>query len=276
MASDFYIESIAKIIHDYAKQDRKMDAFYVEKMAEVIINEEGLEDYVLNKNYTDKGMIDKDSSGVYIPQDKAIFLNLKELNTTYKRIELEPHSKKDKKYARYVVGNEIILHEFGHAVFLKKSFSEEKDLETQLLQMSLYDDKFLYEGKFIRSCLTEILRISTEEVYASHYKFALEERLANIYAYRISQSIAKNLGAKGLYDYETYALYKTYLKTYKKVKSPTTFYLEQLGFSKKLEKMESEIQSLSFENRLRLGLSLNDWEYHQVQEEYKRLKKRIC
>ena len=89
------------------------------------------------------------------------------------------------------------------------------------------------------------------------------------------QKVTKALGAKELNDYETYALYKTYLKAYKKQENPTFYYLKQLGFSNTIKNLEKESSSLPFIERLRLGLALSEEEYNQVYDEYRRVKKKI-
>lgn len=272
-----YVEKIVSIIYDYAKKEKKIDAFYIDKIAEIIICAEELQDFVLNQNFIDTSAMDNDTSGEYIPEDGAIFFRLKELNSTYKRIELEHYSKESEKYIRYVVGNEIILHEFGHAIVLKSCFDENNTMQTQILQKALFDEMILRKSQnpflrlFARSC-----RHHTESVYNRYDKYAPEERLSDIYAYSLSKKVAEVLNTKDLYDYETYCLYKTYVKAYKKQENPTFYYLQQLGFSKSVNRMEKEVSLLPFEERLKLGLTLSEEEYNQVSDEYKRIKKKVC
>ena len=276
MANYPYINSIARIIHDYATTGKKVDAFYVDKMAELIIKEEGLNDFVLNKNFTDKSTMDNDSSAEYVPEDREIFFSLKALNTAYKRIKLEVHSKRSKKYVQYILADEIILHEFCHAIILKSCLGNSNTLETRILRLSLFDEMFLKNNiNFLFKGLVKIYGIHTGKVYDTNYKFAPEERFADIYSHSILQCVTEILRAKELCDYETYSLYKMYFKSYKKQKNPTIYYLKQLYPLKSFCYLDDEARSLPLEERLRLGLSLSEEEYNQVCEEYKRMKKRV-
>lgn len=118
MSQDFYIEELAKVIYDSSKAQKEINEDYINRVVELIIMGESLQDYV-GKVKVDNCIEDV---GDYEIERGIVRVNLLETIEDYK---LEKNvfwkwEKLEKRLAKYSFVAGYVLHEIGHAYLLKK------------------------------------------------------------------------------------------------------------------------------------------------------------
>lgn len=290
-------EKLLKLLFDYSKQGKIVDQNYMDKLVEIVVREEGLNNYVRRtKIVTDeiqKRNISSDriTLAVYSSLYKRISLYANNVNRILEHYEqyLPLFTPVEQLFFRNITISQIILHELEHANqerMIEEDYQKES-LETTILRLSdkvvrpRHIEKLLESG--YPSHLITIYIKDKERHYKENYMTDPRERLAEI---KSQQQILDMLElikdiTPNLVDYEGTSkierLLRGYIEYYDMISVPTFEYLQNpLAFEELSrfhcyqnnydDSLKVAKKHYSLEERLTYGLSIDQKEYQYCQE----------
>lgn len=270
------IGNIADLTDEFIKKNNSIYENYIKELIRIIVLYDGLEDYV-------KSIIIKKLScySIYNVTDGIIYCDLKrQLNSFGKETAdfYNSASEREINGGKYLYIAQMLMHECDHAKQYKKSTSNELDLGTRILR-SVYlsylqpDEhislcSFHTIGDYIQRLLFDVLN---DILYNWYYEYAPEDRLADIDSYKKTLEIAKLLGLECSYKYHLSMLYDTYLDSYDQEEPPTIYYFMKTRRKELAEELGRLSDSLDFDTRLNLGLSLTKNERKKLERKREKI-----
>lgn len=289
---------LLKLLFDYSQQGKVVDQNYMDKLVEIVVREEGLDNYVRRtKIVTDeiqKRNISSDriTLAVYSSLYKRISLYANNINKILECYEqyLPLFTPVEQLFFRNIMISQIILHELEHANqerMIEEDYQKES-LETTILRLSdkivrpRHIEKLLESG--YPSHLITIYIKAKERHYKENYMTDPHERLAEI---KSQQQILDMLElikdiTPNLVDYEGTSkierLLRGYIEyDYDMISVPTFEYLQNpLAFEELSrfhcyqnnydDSLKVAKKHYSLEERLTYGLSIDQKEYQYCQE----------
>ena len=144
------MDDISRIIFDISKNHKLIDDIYIDKILEILINENLLGNYV---DSVDINEFNTNSLAFYSPIRKVIYINFKKLlyTTAYMIGNDKLFSQDDNFYLMNLCVLKIILHELHHAKQEKLKNENKKNIESLILINSdncesYYKKNGLYNG----------------------------------------------------------------------------------------------------------------------------------
>lgn len=263
------VKELSKLIHEYASTNKKIDPDFILEVVNIGVCAYDIEDYI-------SGIIpiNTNNFGAY-SLDKLVRINLDLLNekclgdeNKFKLSEIE------NSYRKYINVVQTILHELEHAKQYKKITHIEKNLETMVLISSLPAERIIMDKN--DKTLDDIPKTMKEsyfkeqfEIYKKYYKYAPEERMAEIDSRKeclkiINYLLDKNSRFSLMYRY---MIYNLYLKGYENNVIPTKLYLEKRGYLELWEPIDRFSRNYSYLDRARTGTKLTNLEKEQIKTE---------
>jgi len=276
MNERMYLE-LLRLIYDSFKRKVPIDVNFLNRVGDIVIPYEELNNYVRNICMTEGEStynLDTKSANINIKQpienaakDKKVIL--------FNSFEAEAHP-----YSKVIIE---LLHELYHAKE-SRDLDDKKDcLETKILDASMRYKPFVDNlSKSVKSeelfnILFDLMSKRYERLNNRFWDYAPEERLAENYAYSTIISVLKLIKKKAphLYYLNKYWLGRNYLVGYEEGLIPTKFYLEQLGFGEYYNEISVIVKNLSLQKRLELGLEITKEEFETTTDRVEKLIRRI-
>ncbi len=271
-------ELLAKLVQEYYKEKRPIDTKYIDRIANIIISKEQLENYLERIEF------------YQTTAPKEMGQSFMQYNSFYKRIRIQYalimksskeipfflKGKVDEDLFSYFFFNKRLFHELGHALE-NKIYTENP--ETLFAMLFLYPfrekkRKILNTDDHFTKLKLRWLMAYEQMVYRNLYEYNLEERIANIFAYKTSSEVAKVLENPLLANYGHF-MELEFTTFYPKGKSPTLHYLKRVCLPSELREMKEKIArlNLSEEERLYLGLDVSRDALNRVLTKKEELKR---
>lgn len=279
---------IAKLLLDYSYNGKLINKSYIDKLIDIVVKGNSLEDYVQNFVVKDSSS-DKEEYANYHPSSKTICLYLNGLSdyieSEIKYMHLFPKS--DKYLYLNLITTQTILHELEHAN-QQKIMNTSDSLEADILRLCEFKDRPDIEilvslGELSKKEANLYLNkkfSNYQRIYNELYLYAPHERLAEIKSYQTIIKILKYIKyAQRLSDYEELNKLEKLLRGYNSTYSPTITYLEKQDRRNDLEKFdwysESKEETIrlskekySLSDRLKYGLPIDESEHHYMKKLY--------
>ena len=281
-----YSEILAKIIYDYVKQNKQLDFLFMDKIVEIIVNDEGLNDWVKLSLFepSDEEENNEKVTALYRYKTRQLCIrkpeDLQTIIDNYVMYNFNPNYKNtiDKTYFDYLFVSRILSHELTHANQFKDYFENKKhDLEADLLRLTLtpvtiasqYQKSDLLNLSSSELMLLYYKLMQIQSIYNKYHDYELHERQANIISYGLMNEIAKILKIESIQLLAQEKLQEMILMCYDSCESPTLYFLEKLDIDKKtLRQINKKSKKLDLEERLNLGLRISNREYKTKKLEY--------
>ena len=263
---------LLRIIFDYTKQRKLIDRNFLDKFIEIVVDYKNLDDYVKVIIFSEE--IQSRDNGIVLASYNHL---LKCIRVNYYAV-VEYLEHFENKYCYFTdfenlfLKNlkivQLMLHELEHAN-----------------QFNKCDNGSNYESMILR----ESLFIAKAELYKKAYKYAPEERLANIISYKEIITILnfiKDL-VPNLLNFENYKLLDYAVADYQiidsNVMAPTIYYLLIGNLTNSLKKLglincDSTIKQnieneFDYEKRLSYGLPISYYEYRSLHNQVNLMNK---
>lgn len=240
--SNYEVE-LLKLIFDYANDNKILDSSGIEKIIEIVVNNEELDNYVRNLIIMNNLSVIQGCTtyAAYDPLDMNILVDfnaikdLIKVNYRYKEL----FNGVERRFFYNLVILQVILHELEHAFQYKVIEDKQNDsTESLLLKASLFlsyalkknYQEFLFDNGITTQELDYFIQFQ-RKLYKKYYDFVPSERLAQINSYKMIKRLTELLRAKLPRLYEFYAAsfmeqkLKGYLEAYKLGGCPTKVYL---------------------------------------------------
>ncbi len=265
---------LLELISDKIHNRTMIDEGFVEKIIYLVIDLLGLEHYVRGVKFSDKPWDGTGDVGCdYSYNFRKLTFNLRAV------LEFYIYQSKFLKINRnelyeFLIDNiaAIALHELEHAHQFLKMYSDDYDIERQLLIAStgcrkvisdsdLFD--YLVEKGFTEQQIYEFAQ-KNQRTYLANWDYAPEERLAEHYSHLTMATIMDSIGSyPNISNYERLKLCNNYLRGYKNG-TPTAIYLETIGNGVAYPEIEAMGQGLNLTRRLSLGLRISEQEHNYL------------
>lgn len=267
-----YFGEIAKLMHWYVRTNEEVNINYIEELINIIIYYEELQDYITS---VDRSPIKR---GVeYNPRKKQITFAKDILD---KRIPLpESLTKYQQKYYKYLYITRLFLKEIEHSKQIKLCnqtvLSNQGNAEAFLkLQATILEMSYNIFNKKLDTLKEKEEKVKQKEAneilnrnkwHENYRLLAPEERMAEIDSFNALFEIGEYIDLESLQIFQpedlaqiAYGPYKTVIALTHKTTSPTSFYLQKLGYKRNaLKYIEKEAAILDQEQKLYLGLKLD-------------------
>lgn len=280
-----YYEDIAKVIYNHVKQNKQLDFWFLDKIVEIIVDAEELNDWVWLSMFESCDKKDEHSIAFYRYDIRQLSVRTPEtIQSMIDKYNLCPkfiHSN-DKIYFTYLFILQILSHELVHATQYKDFFENKKQgLEKEILGLSLTPATILERQNKTELSKDELSLLYSKHrkhklLYEKYYDYAPEERQAYILSLIMMNEVAKILKIGSIELYAQENLQEMMLKGYNLIcKSPTLYYLKKIGYDIDiLEKLVEESIHLDLDERMNLGLIISGSEYETKKLEYDELIQR--
>ncbi len=276
---------ILKLVYDYSRNSRFVDARFIDKLIELVVRNRSLDSYVKRVAFTnafkkdDGGLVCAaydvcESSVVVDTESFATILNRDDrYDCLFNNIEVFF-------YRNYKIA-QIILHELEHALQFKKSDDEsDKSVEAEIIRACLCLNTTLRSSKMQEllgsneefNKFFELVLKSHKATYREYYELCPTERLAEIYSHRTllgSLELIKDITPR-LYDFYLTSLAESmllgYEEAWKEGSCPTQVYLKAIKLEDSWNELDfsDESQTGALNKRLLLGLPVSQSEYDSV------------
>ena len=257
-----YLEELAKLAYDAAKQNKKITPNYIDKIVEIVCDHKDLANYLHTIEFSGNQDIYYDAVlGVIGVDLKYLFSIINEVKPS-----TITWGKKEQKLLKYLSVNQFILHELEHTSQFKKRYEPDNTLQYQIIKSSFQIEHnllFNYNNSFQR-CFYKFERVIKEGLYLIFYDICPLERLAEVNSLKDSIKTSQILECNHLSRYFHTLLYDKYLASYEYCSNPTVCYFIGLGDLKAILTILKFIKSLDFKTRLELGLNLTKPEQNHL------------
>lgn len=296
---------LLKLLFDYSRQGKIIDQDYMDKLVEIVVTEEGLDNYVRKAKIVADELqksnrtSDRIALAEYNSLYKMISLYANNINRILEHYEqyLPLFTPGEQLFFQNITISQIILHELEHANqerMIEEDYKKES-LETTILSLSEKKVRPWHIEKLLESGypphLIAVYLKAKESHYKENYMMAPQERLAEI---KSQQQILDMLElikdiTPNLVDYEGTGKIESLLRGYREydydtISVPTFEYLQNpLAFEELSrfhcyqnnydDSLKEAKKYYSLEERLTYGLSIDQKEYQYCQEVIQMSKK---
>lgn len=264
-------EEITRLNYDYAKNNKPIDEYFIEKLASILINELEINSFI-DTSFQGKNPINF-FLGEYIPKTKTFIIYLKELlRQIFCTILLYfPSDDIDSKFLPSYLADFAISHELRHVSQNRMLTIPALDLTTKIITLGHPDNLNLNK-------LTQLYRWFKYQ--RNYYNNPLEQD-ANYYAITRCNTILNQLEANGisfirLENYHKCSSLSKLLTQYSDSLSPTESYFKALHLTKNWKQLKSDIpENLPLETRIALGLEISNEELVKLKNEHQTLVRKL-
>ena len=292
-----YERDLLKLLCNYSYDDKYADDKFIFNSFSFIIKELDLDDFIKNI-YLESNCLKDKVIAEYFFRDKYVsfYMNSKDYLVNHQFKLFDKSNSKEKLFFKNCLILQTILHECEHANQMKK-IDKSSNLESDVLNISFFSNNklivdtlrgFNYSDQDIKSFYSTICKIKSNNYY-NNYIHAPEERLAEINSIIRLIKIIEPVKHIFVDTYNAFMikLYSNYLIGYKKNNdkySPTINYLKESGFEFVLPGYKwfnnndnmcfnNIIYNYSFDDRVKTGLYITDFEYNNLLNKKKLFKK---
>lgn len=301
------MENILDLLYEYSKRGKNVDKKFIDKVIKVMIREKDLNDYIKRVRFKNLSICKinhggKDTPMAYNTYTKEILIDNNNIILFQKMLEeLIQFRDFEQVLSINTMLIQALLHEIEHANQLKKSIIRNEEFENLLLSVSCHvDNEFFKESKISQLLILKkgiylnsqlYHNLGLQEQLNTQFKTSLPiERMANIHSAQevngMLVEISKNECIENVTSLFDSLLAGFQLKGYNfntgLITSPTENYLEEVKklniigmdkhFTEYFDTVMKKAQSTSLENRLLLGLDINEEEYQKTK---KKLSKKL-
>lgn len=293
------MENILDLLYEYSKRGKNVDKEFINKVIKVMIIERDLNDYIKRVRFKNLSSCKINHGGKNTPMaynayTKEILIDNNNIILFQKMLEkLIQFGGFDKILSINAMLTQALLHEIEHANQSKKSVIRNEEFENLLLSVSCHvDNEFFKERKISQ------LLILKKGIYLNpqlYHNLGLQqrlniqfntsvpiERMANIHSAQEVNDMLVQISKNECIENVT-SLFNSLLAGFQLngysfnneiITSPTERYLEEVKklsiigmdthFTEYFDAIMKKAQSTSFENRLLLGLDINEEEYQKT------------
>lgn len=290
------VSKILRLIFQYSKQGKLVDIYFIDKMIELFVSENGLNNYVERVGFTNKYKKENNELVIatYSPFTKDIIIDFESIfmfleNMCYYN---QLFNQLEQVMFKNLIITQFILHELEHAVQAKKTDDKtDNSNEAKLICASYIVYKAMKNQKFVNK-LAEESKLKEEltnyikqqrEIKDKYYRFIPIERLAQINSFNIILELIEPIKdcVPNLYQFNQASLVEEMIKGYTDAWDlgicPTQVYLYASGQSNvwdSLDFYDSDSERIMkkvsdrypLEKRLTLGLPINYQEYNKMND----------
>lgn len=284
---DMY-KKILRLLFDYSKNYKLVDINYIDKLIEIVVNEEELGDYIKSSRIVTSlesdGLLDGYGSqytvATYTPFTRKISVYENSVNEMLEKLSQSNYGFSDIENLFYqnLCVTQTLLHEVEHANQAKIKH-EDNSLEAEILRLS---DLSIEPRDISKNINTDYVDYAIylsklrEQNYKENYKYAPFERLAEVKSYGELVDILSQIKdyIPNLVEYEKYKMYRSMICGFD-VFSPTIYYIEEnakdVSGNCYFDWYDSSNKELSLEkckkkyskyDRLKYGLMIDNDEYN--------------
>lgn len=293
------MENILDLLYEYSKKGKNVDKEFIDNVIKIMIKEKDLNDYIKRVHFKDLSSCKinhggKNSPMAYNTYGKEILLDNNNIilfqETLEKLIQFRDF---EQVLSINAMLTQALLHEIEHANQPKKSIIRNEEFENLLLGISCHvDNEFFKERKISQLLILKkgiylnqqlYHNLSLQKQLNTQFKTSIPtERMANIHSVQevndMLVQISKNDCIENVISLFDSLLAGFQLKGYnfnnEIITSPTERYLEEVKklnitgmdthFTEYFDTIMKKAQSTSLENRLLLGLDINEEEYQKT------------
>lgn len=286
-------EELLKLLYNYSVNGIIADKYYIEKFIKIVNHYKKLDNYLdsfeLNYSLEEK----KNIISAYSFCMKRIIVYFNKLQYAIKNNNTSKYliPKNEDIFLKNVMISQMLLHELEHAN-QAKIMDEHNNIESQILRLTGVGKSTEYVAIKLQKKgynLNKIKELINNKIliYNKYYDFAPHERLSEIKSYETLYSITSMIKdiVPNVNKIQEIGALNNMLKGFtlnKELISPTILYLKMQGEEKELEKFNWYDSSLtesikkakryySLEDRIRLGLPIDEIEHYQVKKRLNRL-----
>lgn len=273
---------LISLIYDYVKNNRVLDQNFINSILDVVINELGLNDYVIDSEIKN---VQGKSRKRYLIANYDFYHRIIEVNL---QIALERLKKEAKKLrlssieTSYFIAKELAeatLHELEHANQVKKFDVDGNNIESLIIKGA-----FAHKNIIRRDILFFLMNGYSEKELRTRYRIVKRgikfykydplERLADYHALSYIKELLKELNVGDRVMLHTYyEEYKNYIRGYELQKEPTKFFLAKVEGLKDWSEIERLSKNCDLNTRLSLGLPITKDEYQDLENRTRRLRR---
>jgi len=275
---------LISLIYDYVKNNKVLDKDFIDSILDVVINELGLNDYVIDSEIINEpGKRRKTYTIAYY----NFYSRIIEVNLQVALERLKEEAKKLRLTSietSYFIAKELaeaILHELEHASQVKEYDRDGNNLESLIIKRA-FAHKTIIRSDILLLLMNGysekelLMRYKTIKRGIKYYKYDPLERLADYHALNYIKEILKELNIGDRVMLHTYyEEYKNYIRGYKLQKEPTKFFLAKVGGLKDWQEIERLSKDCGLKTRLSLGLPITKDEYQELENRTRRLRKAL-
>lgn len=290
-------EELLDLLYDYSSKGKLADKEYIEKFIAIVKKYKSLGNYLIGPYYLPYSTQNIDTLATYSFSIRKIQIFYKKIEETIKSDKFCDFMipEKEKVFYKNVKLSQILLHELEH-VNQAKIIEENDNLESRILRLTgvgksseivaIILKKMGYNDNKIESVLDD-----KKSIYHKYYEFAPHERLAEIKSHEQLTSITSEIGdlVPNVNKLEEIYAIKSMLKGYRIdnfLISPTVLYLIKQGEIGALKRFEwygrndyetlcKSKQLYDLEDRVRLGLPIDQKEYNAISKRLNKLVSRL-
>ncbi len=267
-----------KLIYDYVKNHKEIDANFVDKTIEIMVKSFDLHDYVrtvnINTNPQDISSRISLASYSYPIRRINVYLHIFK-DIFYNSVNLFPFNEWERIFYIYFSLLHILSHELEHAKQFKKLYTKtsNNDIEKVLLgscyrMYSVFDLDIingLYKAGYNDDQIDIYLK-QKHQLYEDNYDFAPHERMAECRSYRNVISILELVkdACPTLLTLEQFNLFSNYIRGYDSSAIPTWNYLTAIGNMNDWYTVQRMGLDLNLHDRMLFGLEIKNNEYSAV------------
>ena len=273
---------LISLIYDYVKNNRVLDQNFINSILDVVINELGLNDYVIDSEIIN---VQGKSRKRYLMANYDFYSRVIGVNLQVAIERLKEEARKLRlSYIEtsYFIAKELaeaILHELEHAHQVKEYDRDGNNLESLIIK-GAFDHKTIIRKDllfFLMNGYSEkelLIRYKIIKRGIKYYKYNPLERLADYHALNYIKEILKELNVGDRVMLHTYyEEYKNYIRGYELQKEPTKFFLAKVGGLKDWSEIERLSKNCDLKTRLSLGLPITKDEYQELENRTRRLRR---
>lgn len=253
-------EKIVKLIYDRIRKHKSVDSDFLSNLVEIMVCNRDLNNYVREIKFLSS------------PKEIAYYsASTKLLGLSYSAYDYHPYywnllNENEKQYFPYYDSVCNVAHEIEHVEQARL-----RDLQSNGIMSKIIIDTYEWR-KEISSIWSKIFLISftckkelMQKRYDRYWVFDPSERLSNVYAKVIATDITEYfnqmLKMETILKENNQEFFTMILLGYDRKDSPTHYYYRKLKLQSKWKEIASLIPTLSFEDRLLLGVDITDEEY---------------
>lgn len=292
--SEVMQQVIFELSKKYMNLGKSIDDEYILELLSIMIYYCKVEDYLPFENISfqygkGKAML------YYFKKQLTIYINVfeEQIELAYRDSSVCPRSIQERILFMHRIVIFALRHEVAHIEQIRDLDVGKNGAEADIMNLTYMihttnvlnytDDEIEQERFFEREFLKiarALLLCKEKYLYNTYYRYAPEERLANIKGHEQVLDwlpfFEKYYGidTAKLVSLERYRMLRSLLKVYDKSLPPSTYYLEKFHHKRAISICES-FDNLSLEERFALGLRLSEDELALKREEESEIQKRI-
>lgn len=289
---------ILKLVKEYLKSSKPIDEDYIVRLIGIIVKYRHLSKY-LKVDETDF-TYDSLTLASYKFRDKKIIFDLAGLTEEAEQyFESFKFDYASYEYAPHIIACETVSHEIEHANQQRFILRPTANVKSRILAASYSSSDFKLLNEQEVNALSPQARITYElelhenieraRIYSCFHDLAPEERLADIWAYKLTIDLLDMIDQESsglirpLSDYYKYDSLHFMLNPYRTVLSvsngnfnisPTMMYLTLMDYDDILSLLEID-KGLSLKSRFEMGLRLSKKEFDSFRQKEEELERRI-